>query len=177
MTSQAAASPEKEPLVPAAQVEVRPLLPGEDAAAFRTLNEEWIARHFTLEPKDIATLNEPESTILRKGGQVFLLYLEGAAIGCVALEPLGGGVYELSKMAVTPHLRGRGYGRLLLGHAIAHARLLGARSLFLGSSTKLPSAVGLYQSMGFQHVPPETLPPMPYARVNVWMELAFEERL
>lgn len=28
-------------------VEVRALLPGDDATAFRTLNEEWITRHFT----------------------------------------------------------------------------------------------------------------------------------
>jgi len=84
---------------------------------------------------------------------------------------MGGGVYELSKMAVSPQLRGLGIGRRLLEHAVAHARALGAKSLFLGSSTKLPNAVHLYESIGFRHVPPEKLPPMPYTRADVFMEL------
>jgi hypothetical protein len=37
-------------------IEIRPLMRGEDATAFRTLNEEWITRYFTLEEKDIETL-------------------------------------------------------------------------------------------------------------------------
>jgi hypothetical protein len=41
---------------------------GEDRAAFRMLNEEWISRYFVLEPKDIETLGDPETMILRKGG-------------------------------------------------------------------------------------------------------------
>jgi putative acetyltransferase len=162
------------------QIHIRPLQPGNDATAFRTLNEEWITRFFTLEKKDIETLGDPESTILRKGGHIFLAHAtqetEGAtgeaeAVGCVALIPIGNHVYELSKMAVSPRLRGLGIGRTLLQHAIAQARLIGARSLFLGSSTKLQNAIHLYESVGFQHVPPEQLPPMPYARADVFMQL------
>jgi len=165
------------------QIEIHPLHPGDDATAFRTLNEEWITRFFTLEKKDIETLGDPENTILRKGGHIFLAHAtqeaEGAAreaeareaVGCVALIPIGNHVYELSKMAVSPRLRGLGIGRSLLQHAIAQARLIGARSLFLGSSTKLRNAVHLYESVGFQHVPPEQLPPMPYARADVFMQL------
>jgi hypothetical protein len=33
-------------------IEIRSLAPGDDTAAFRTLNEEWITRCFTLETKD-----------------------------------------------------------------------------------------------------------------------------
>ena len=53
-------------------IEIHPLQPGEDATAFRTLNEEWITRSFTLEAKDIETLGDPENAILRKGGHIFL---------------------------------------------------------------------------------------------------------
>ena len=81
------------------------------------------------------------------------------------------GVYELSKMAVSPHLRGRGLGRRLLQHAIAQARSLGAKSLFLGSNTLLENAVHLYESVGFRHVNPETVQRMPYSRANVFMEM------
>jgi N-acetylglutamate synthase-like GNAT family acetyltransferase len=81
-------------------------------------------------------------------------------------------VYELSKMAISPHLRGQGLGRRLLEHSTAQARRLGAKSLFLGSNTKLANAVHLYESVGFHHVPPESLPPMPYTRSNVFMQMA-----
>ena len=156
---------------PSQPITIRPLRPGDDATAFRTLNEEWISRHFTLEPRDRETLNDPESTILRRGGHIFLLFAGADPAGCVALIPMGDGVYEFSKMAVAPHHRGQGLGRQLLNYAIAQARLIGATSLFLGSSTKLASAIHLYESVGFRHVPPETLPPSPYTRANVFMSL------
>jgi putative acetyltransferase len=152
-------------------VSIRPYAGQEDARAFRMLNEEWITRHFALEAKDIETLGNPEHAILRKGGNIFMVDLEGEAVGCVALIPMGGDVYELSKMAVSPKLRGQGVGRRLLEHAIGQAKSIGAKSLFLGSSTKLANAVHLYEAVGFRHVPPDALPPMPYTRADVFMEL------
>ena len=157
---------------PQAQVTIRPLASGEDAAAFRTLNEEWITRHFVLEQKDIATLGDPENTILRKGGHILMAYADDDAVGCVALIPMQEGVYELSKMAVSPRLRGLGIGRKLLEYTVSQARALGAKSLFLGSSTKLANAVHLYESIGFRHVDPATLPDMHYSRADVFMEMA-----
>jgi len=100
-------------------IEIRRLHPGEDATAFRTLNEEWITRHFRLEAKDIETLSDPENSIIGKGGHIFLAFAGGKPVGCVALMPMENGVYELSKMAVSPHLRGQGIGRRLLECAIA----------------------------------------------------------
>jgi putative acetyltransferase len=153
------------------QIEIRPLETGEDATAFRTLNEEWISRYFTLEKKDREILGDPEKMILEKGGYIFMVYAADQAVGCVALIPIGGGVYELSKMAVSAELRGLGIGRRLLQHAITQAKRIGATSLFLGSNAKLASAVHLYESVGFRHVPPENIPPMPYTRANVFMEM------
>jgi N-acetylglutamate synthase-like GNAT family acetyltransferase len=152
-------------------IEIRSLAPDDDATAFRTLNEEWITRDFTLEAKDRETLNDPVDSILLKGGHIFIAYAGDEAVGCVALIPMRDGVYELSKMAVSPHLRGRGIGRRLLQHALVQAKCLGAKSLFLGSNTRLKDAVHLYESVGFRHVKPEALPPMPYSRADVFMEM------
>ena len=153
------------------KIEIRPLGKGEDTTAFRTLNEEWITRHFTLEKMDRETLGDPQKKILEKGGYIFMVYADDQAVGCVALIPIRNGVYELSKMAVSPALRGLGIGRRLLLHAIAEAKRIGARSLFLGSNAKLANAVHLYESVGFRHVAPENIPPMPYSRANVFMEM------
>ncbi|NYF78595.1 GNAT family N-acetyltransferase [Granulicella arctica] len=152
------------------EIEMRPLAEGEDGTAFRTLNEEWISRFFVLEAKDHEVLGNP-GAILSKGGRVLMVYADGVAVGCVALIPMGDGVYELSKMAVSPELRGLGIGRRLLTYAVAQAREMGAVSLFLGSSWKLANAVHLYESIGFVHVPAERIPPMEYARAEVFMEM------
>jgi putative acetyltransferase len=159
---------------PAPAIDIRSLAPGDDSTAFRTLNEEWITRYFILEAKDRETLSDPDHSILLKGGHIFMAYVGAEAAGCVALIPMRDGIYEISKMAVSPHLRGRGIGRRLLEHAIAQARSIGARSLFLGSNTRLKDAVHLYESVGFRHVKPETLPPMPYSRADVFMELSLQ---
>lgn len=153
------------------QIEIRSLRAGEDATAFRTLNEEWITRHFVLEAKDIETLNHPEENILGMGGHIFIVFVDSEPVGCVALLPMPNGVYEVSKMAVSPSMRGLGIGRRLLEYTVAQARTLGAKSLFLGSSTKLKNAVHLYESIGFRHVDPASLPDMHYTRADVFMEM------
>ncbi len=144
---------------------------GNDMTAFRVLNEEWITKFFAMEAKDREVLNDPEGKILAKGGRVFMAWVEGVEVGCVALIPMGDGVYELSKMAVRPLAQGKGIGRRLLLHCIAEGRAMGAKSLFLGSSTKLKNAVHLYESVGFRHVPQAELPKMDYARADVFMDL------
>ena len=172
MSSQVAAPPRQDQRQSSTLILIRPFASEADAAAFRALNEQWITKHFAMEPKDVETLSDPESSILSKGGFIFMAYAADEPVGCVALIPIGKGVYELSKMAVSPHQRGQGIGRRLLLEAIAQAKSSGARSLFLGSSTKLPDAIHLYEAVGFRHVPPDTLPPMPYTRANVFMEMS-----
>ena len=152
-------------------IDIRSLRPGQDGTAFRTLNEEWIKGLFTLEPHDTKVLSDPEGQVLAGGGHIFFVYRDETPVGCVALIAMGDGLYELSKMAVSPTMRGQGIGRRLLEHAVAEARRIGANALYLGSSTKLANAVHLYESIGFKHVPPETLPPAPYSRANVYMKM------
>ena len=151
-------------------IEIREFEPA-DAEAFRTLNEEWISRYFTVEPRDRETLGDPITHIIEPGGSILMVWLGSRRIGCCALIPFSPGVFELSKMAVLPELRGQGIGRILLSAAIEKARGIGCRSLFLGSSTKLKNAVHLYESLGFRHLEPDEIPPMPYNRADVFMAL------
>ena len=151
-------------------VTVRMLKDAADAAAFRALNEEWIARYFVLEERDHRQLGDPVAACTDTDGAILIAELDGRPIGCVALAPDGTGAWELSKMAVAPESRGRGIGRKLLAAAVDHARELGARSVFLGTSRKLGSAVHLYETFGFRHVPRETLR-LASTRIDVFMEL------
>lgn len=152
-------------------ITMRAMQMGEDLSPFRVLNEEWITRFFKMETTDYKTLGDPENAILRIGGSIFFVYADDVVVGCVALIPMGDGVFELSKMAVSPSMRGFGIGRNLLEYSIAEARRQGIRKLFLGSSKRLENAVHLYESIGFTHIPVEQWPKSLYSRADVFMEM------
>ena len=136
---------------------------------FATLNIEWLQRWFVVEPFDREVLGNPEHYILADGGRIlFAVDDQQRAIGTVALMHAGDGVYELTKMAVAPEARGRGIGRLLMDEALRLYRSLGARELFLESSSKLGPALALYESVGFRHHPAPRAGSH-YARADVHM--------
>ena len=155
------------------EVTIREFLPG-DEEAFRQLNEEWITRYFTLEPTDEEMLGDPHRAILDPGGRIFFALLDGRRVGCCALLAAAPGDYEVVKMAVTQACQKSGIGRKLLAAVIAAARASGAVRLHLETNSILATAIRLYESLGFRHLPPERLPWSPYARAEVFMELLLE---
>lgn len=137
------------------------------AEAFRTLNEAWISKHFTLEAKDREVLNDPQGKIIARGGRIFMALKDGAPVGCVALMKMDDGGYEVAKMTVSEALRGSGLGRRLMQRCIDAGAELGATRLYLETNSGLGPALGLYRAMGFRDLAPmET----PYARADVFME-------
>lgn len=139
------------------------------ADAFKSLNEAWISRYFTLEAKDREVLGDPAGKVLAPGGHIFMAVEDGAAIGCVALMAIPGGGFEVAKMAVIEGHKGRGIGRALMAACVDRARQLGAGRLYLETNSGLAPALSLYRSFGFVDV--ETPEPSPYARADVKMEL------
>jgi GNAT superfamily N-acetyltransferase len=156
-----------------AAVAVRTFQPG-DETAFRELNQAWIEEYFGMEEKDYETLDDPYSSVLAPGGQIFTAVSNEQPVGCCALVPLGNGTWELAKMGVAKHQRGRGIGRLLLEYAIGYAKERSIRRLYIETNSQLLSAIHLYESVGFRHIPPERVKSSPYARANVFLEMSFE---
>lgn len=142
-----------------------------DAEAFRTLNEAWIERYFTLEDEDRAILGDPVGRIVEPGGAVFVARLDTEVIGCIGIVPVGDGVVELVKMAVSPAHQGHGTGRRLITAALDRAQALGARRVALESNSGLASAVHLYEAFGFRHLDHDEVAPSPYVRADVHMVL------
>jgi putative acetyltransferase len=142
-----------------------------DEASFERLNEEWIVRYFALEDADREVLGDPVKHILEPGGQIWFASADGQTVGCCALIREEPGIYLVAKMGVSESYQGQGIGRKLLEAVIAGAKEMGASRLYLESNTKLGSAVHLYESVGFRHVPPEHIKPSPYSRTNVAMEM------
>ncbi len=149
---------------------VRPFEPG-DETAFRDLNEAWIASNFVVEEKDWEMLNDPVGQILQPGGALLMAVEDGAVIGTCALIAMQDGEFEVAKMTVAENYRGNGVGKTLLAQVIEYARGMGASRLYLETNSKLQSAIHVYESLGFQHLPPEKVHPSPYARAEVYMEL------
>lgn len=140
------------------------------AAAFRALNEAWISKYFTLEPKDREVLGDPQGKIIAKGGRVFMALNDGQAVGCAALMKMPDGGYEVAKMTVSETLRGAGLGRLLMQRCIDAGAEMGATRLYLETNATLAPALGLYRAMGFRDLAPADTP---YARADVFMERAY----
>ena len=138
--------------------------------AWRSLNEAWISKHFAIEPKDRAVLDDPEGKVLDHGGHIFMAERDGEVIGCVAMIAMADGGYEVAKMTVSEAARGTGLGRLLMQTCIDKARADGARRLYLETNSSLAPALGLYRAMGFVDLDPAMRPGSDYARCDVWME-------
>lgn len=121
------------------------------AAAFRDINVAWIEAMFALEPADREVLDDPRGRIVDPGGDVLFVEAQGLVVGTCALRNAGGGAFELTKMGVVDHARGRKAGEFLLHAAIARARELGADPLYLLTNSKCAAAIHLYEKLGFVH--------------------------
>jgi len=138
-------------------------------ADFARLNIQWLEQYFVVEPIDREVLSDPDTHILADGGHVlFAIDEDDRVVGTVALKHEGDGVYELTKMAVDPSVRGRGIGRLLMEGALRTYRAVEGRELFLESNSSLAPALNLYESVGFRHHPAPR-PGSHYARADVYM--------
>ncbi|WP_379090047.1 GNAT family N-acetyltransferase [Pedobacter sp. UC225_65] len=139
-------------------------------AAFRALNEEWIANYFKMEAKDYESLDHPEEYILAKGGHIKVALFNNEPLGVCALIKLNNHAYdfELAKMAVSPKAQGKNMGYLLGLAVIEKARALGASTLYLESNRILKPAINLYHKLGFNEVKGHT---SPYERSDIQMLL------
>ena len=135
---------------------------------FRSLNLEWLDKYNLTEEADLMVLNDPQGTILDKGGFIWLAMAENKVIGSSALIKEHEGEYELAKMAVTAEYRGKGISKMLIETCLAKAKEIGAKKLLLFSNHQLQTALKLYEKYGFYHVAVED---SPFETADVKMEL------
>ena len=100
---------------------------------------------------------DPEADALRAPRGAFLVAWDdagaGAAVGCVALKGVGGGIGEIKRLWVAPEARGRGLARALMAAAEAAARARGMARLRLDTNRALTAAIALYRASGWREVP------------------------
>ncbi len=137
---------------------------------FEQFNKAWLEEYFFVEPIDEYVLCNPEEAILKDGGVILFAASGENIIGTVALKYLSPGVYELTKMAVDKAWHGVGAGKLLCSAAIEKAKELRATELILYSQSRLKAALGIYDKLGFIHIP---VGDVKYERADVKMRLVF----
>lgn len=108
------------------------------------------------------------------GGLMLLALLDGAVAGCGGFRNLPEVDYpnacEMKRLFVRPAFRRFGLGRLLAQALIDRATQAGYSSMLLDTLDDMEAARGLYESLGFEAVPPYYFNPIPgahYLRVEL----------
>ena len=132
-------------------VEILPFTP-DRARDFHDINVQWIEAMFALESTDREVLENPESRIMARGGDILFARVPGAGIvGTCALQKTGDRQFELTKMGVLEAARGLKVGEALLQAVLDRARELDAQFLYLLTSHRCTAAIHLYEKLGFRH--------------------------
>lgn len=117
------------------------------AKAISLLLKQLSSQEFTFTERELAALiTDPSSTL-------FLLYAEGKIAGMLTLgtylSPTGRKAW-IEDVVVDSSQRGKGYGKVLVEHAIEYARTLSPCTLMLTSNPARIAANELYRASGFE---------------------------
>jgi ribosomal protein S18 acetylase RimI-like enzyme len=124
----------------------------QDQKDFRELNLAWLKEYFNLSPYDYEQLDNPQESILEKGGEIFVACHEGMVIGTISLVHKTDCECEISKMTVAKEFRGKNIGKYLMEYAIERARLNNYTSISLYANHRLESAIHIYKKFGFEEI-------------------------
>ena len=95
-----------------------------------------------------------EASAFDAPGTFLVVSEDGEDVGCGGLALIEDGIGEVKRMYVVPDRRGRGHSRALLRALVQHARDAGLREVWLETGSRQVPAVGLYESEGFEPIPP-----------------------
>jgi GNAT superfamily N-acetyltransferase len=105
-------------------------------------------------------------------GVLFLCMHDEEPAGCVAVRRWQLDACEMKRLYAREAFRGRGYGTLLAGEAIAWARSAGYKRMLLDTLPSMTAAQRLYTALGFREIPPYRFNPIAGAK---FMELVLAD--
>ncbi|MGQ0846147.1 MAG: GNAT family N-acetyltransferase [Sporichthyaceae bacterium] len=112
-----------------------------------------ISKGFAILRAEVAGVRE----VYSPPGAVLLAYVEDKPAGCVAIEALADGVFELRRLYVRPEHRG-GLGRALMLAAAEHAKAGGGSEIRLDVLYTRTIAIDLYRALGYVESPRQVEP-------------------
>jgi ribosomal protein S18 acetylase RimI-like enzyme len=100
-------------------------------------------------------------------GALLLAYVDGELAACGAMRPIEGTDYanacEMKRLYVRRAFRRFGLGRILAQALIDHAIEAGHSVMLLDTLDEMEAARSLYESLGFEEIPPYYYNPIPGA--------------
>ena len=121
---------------------------------FKEINVQWITRIHVLEEEDIRTLDDPDNSVLKGGGRIFIALFNNKVVGTCGYLNFGIEGFEMIKMAVDENYRGLHIGRQLGEESLKIMKASGAKRIFLYSNKKGSEvAIDLYRKLGFSEIP------------------------
>jgi len=104
----------------------------------------------TFEPAGYdADLTKIPGNYFRPGGAFWVLEDEGRVVGTVAAVPLSPSEAEIKRVYLHAGLRGHGWGRALVEHALSWATSRGYTRMRLWSDVKFTRSHVMYERLGF----------------------------
>lgn len=126
----------------------------EDAKRLFTEYAEWLGFSLCFQGFD-AELAELPGKYAMPGGRLYLAYVDGTAVGCIAMRPLADGICEMKRLYVKKEARGLGLGNKLVEKTLADARDIGYLTMRLDTyPPKMGKAVEMYRRYGFTEIAP-----------------------
>ena len=92
--------------------------------------------------------------LIQQGVAFFIVRQDGVPAGCGGVQFFGTEYGELKRMFVRPQFRRLGLAKLMLEHLEQYTREHHIQLLRLETGIHQKEAIGLYQRMGFQSIPP-----------------------
>ena len=92
--------------------------------------------------------------LIAEGVAFFLIRDDGAPVGCGGIKLFGTEYGEIKRMYVRPQFRCMGFAKLMLNHLADYARSQAVGTLRLETGIHQHEAIGLYEQMAFQRIPP-----------------------
>ena len=92
--------------------------------------------------------------LIKQGVAFFVVRQDGVPAGCGGVQFFGTEYGELKRMFVRPQFRGLGLAKLMLEHLEQCTREHHIRLLRLETGIHQKEAIGLYERMGYQNIPP-----------------------
>ena len=99
---------------------------------------------------------------IEDGVTYFAIENKNHVVGCAALKKANSEVCYLERLAVLPNQRRRGFGKVLVEHALSEAKLLGTRYVSIGIIAEQTELKNWYKKLGFVEGESKEFPHLPF---------------